>query len=188
MVAVGDEAQRQRDPRQHQRPGIQVGDRAAARKADTRHAVVEVLAVGAVDRLLVLQPLEHDEGRVQERHRQQDQGQHERHHGGRLDRGLHSDAAHQQSEQVGAAIAHEARGRREVVNQEAERRAGGERGQHARRSAAQIECDHRHRGGDDHAHARRETVDAVGEVDDVHHHHQPDHGERGPGVGRSGVG
>ncbi len=177
MVAVGDETQRQREPGEHQRPGVQVGDRAAAREADPGHAMMEVLAVGAVDGLLVLEPLQHHEGRVQERHGEQDQRQHQRDHGLGLDRRLDRDHAHQQAEQVRAAVAHEARGRREVPDQEAERGAGRDRGQHARRLTAEVEGDHGHRAGDDRADARREAVDAVGEVDDVHHQHEAEHGE-----------
>ena len=149
---------------------------------------MEVLAVGPVDGLLVLEALEHHERRVQEGHREQDQGKHEGHHGRRLHRRLDRDGAHQQAEQVGAAVSHEARGGREVEDQEPQRRAGRERREHARLRALQIERDHRHRDGDDHAHARRQPVDAVGEVDHVHHQHEADHGEDRPRVGGAGVG
>jgi hypothetical protein len=64
VIAIGNEAQRQRKPGEHQCPRVQVGDRAPAREADARHAMVEVLAVWTVDRLSVLQPLEHDERSV----------------------------------------------------------------------------------------------------------------------------
>jgi len=74
------------------------------------------------------------------------------------------------------------------VDQKAQGGAGGEGGKDARRGATQVERDDRHRGGDDRADARRQTVDAVGEVHDVHHRHQPDHGERRPGIRRSGIG
>jgi len=149
---------------------------------------MKMLTVGTVDRLAVLQPLEHDERGVQKRHGEQDQGQHERHHGGRLDGRLDRDHAHQQAEQVGAAVAHEARSRREVEDEEAERDAGRDRGEHARLLAAEVEGDHRHRGGDDHAHACGQAVDAVGEVDDVHHRHEADHGQHGTRVGDARVG
>jgi hypothetical protein len=69
------------------------------------------------------------------------------------------------------------------VDQKAERRAGRERGEHTGFDATEIERDDGERAGDDHAHARGEPIDAVGEVDDVHHHDKPDHGERRPGVG-----
>ncbi len=188
MVRVGDEAQRQREPGEHQRPGVQVGDRAPVGEADPRHPVVEVLAVGLVDRLAVLQPLEHDEGRVQEGDRQQDQGQHEGDHRRRLDRRLDRYHAHQQAQQVRAAVAHEARRGREVVEQEAECCSGRERRQHARLCAVQVEGDHRERHRDDHAYTRRQAVDAVGEVDDVHHRHQADHRQHRSGVRHAGVG
>jgi hypothetical protein len=96
VVAVGDEAQRQREAGKQQRPRIQVGDRAPATEADAGHAMVEVLAIGPVDRLSVLQALEHHEGGVEERHRQQDQRQHERDHRRCLHGGLDGDHTHQQ--------------------------------------------------------------------------------------------
>jgi hypothetical protein len=143
---------------------------------------MEVLAVGAVERLFVLQPLEHDEGRVEERHGEQDQRQHERDDGRRLHGRLDGDHAHQEAEQVCAGVAHEARSRREVEDQEAERGAGGQRREHGRLLAAEVERDHGHRAGDDRADARREAIDAVGEVDDVHHRDEPDHGQHRAGV------
>jgi hypothetical protein len=45
MIGIGDEAKRQRKPREHQRPGVQIGDRAPVGEADARHPVMEVLAV-----------------------------------------------------------------------------------------------------------------------------------------------
>ncbi len=182
MVAVGNEAQRQRDAREHQRPGIEVGDRAPPREADPRHAVMEVLAVGSVDGLLVLHPLEHDEGGVEEGHREQDQRQHQRHHRSGLDRCLDGDHAHQQPEQVRAAVAHEARRGREVEDQEAQRGARRDRREHTRLLAPEVERDHGHRCGDDRADTRGEPIDAVGEVDDVHQEHETEHGEDRPGV------
>jgi hypothetical protein len=145
MVRVGDEAQGEREASEHQRPGVQVGDRAPVGEADAGHPVVEVLAVGLIDRLAVLEALEHDEGRVQEWDREQDQGQHERDDGGRLDRRLDRDHAHQQAEQVRAAVAHEAGGGREVIEQETERRPSRQRRQHARLGAVEVEGDHRQR-------------------------------------------
>jgi hypothetical protein len=187
VVAVGDEAKRQRQSGEHQRPGVQVGDRAAAGEADARHPVMEVLAVGAVDRLAVLQPLEHDERRVEERHGQQDQRQHERDDSRRLDGCLDRDHAHHQAEQVRAAVAHEARRRREVVEEETECRAGRQRREDSRLRAAEVERDHRHRAGDDRADAGCQAVNAVGEVDDVHHQHEPEHGQDRTGVRHAGV-
>jgi hypothetical protein len=188
VVAVGDEAQCQRHASEQQRPCVEIGDRAPAGEANARHAVVEVLAVGAVERLPVLQALEHHEGRVEKRHREQDQRQHERHDRLGLDRGLDGDDAHQQAEQLRAAVAHEAGRGWEVVDQEAERRTGGQRCEHAGLLATEVERDDRHRGGDYRAYARRETVDAVGEVDDVHHHHQADHRQHRSRVGGARVG
>lgn len=150
--------------------------------------MVEVLAVRPVDRLLVLQPLQHHERGIQERHREQDKGQHEGDDRRRLDSGLDRDHAHQQSEQVGPTISHEARRWREVEEQEAECGAGRQRGQHPWLLAAQIEGDDRHRGGDDHADARGQAVDPVGEVDHVHHRNQADHRQDRPGVRDAGVG
>jgi hypothetical protein len=150
--------------------------------------MVKVLAVRPVDRLLVLQALEHDEGRIEEGNRQQDERQHEGHDGSRLDRRLDRDHAHQQPEQVRAAVTHEARCGREVVNQEAERGARGQRGDHPGLLAPQVKGDHRHRRGDDRADSRREAIDAVREVDHVHHHHEPEHCQQRSGVRHAGVG
>ena len=75
VVGVGDEAQGDGEPGEHQRPAVEVEDGAADAEADPGHAVMEVLAVGLVERLVVLEPLEHDERRVEERHGEQDQRQ-----------------------------------------------------------------------------------------------------------------
>ena len=72
VVGVRHEAQRERESGEHQRPCVQVGDRAAIGEPDACHAVMEVLAVGGVYGAAVLQALEHDEGRVEERHGEQD--------------------------------------------------------------------------------------------------------------------
>ena len=54
-------------------------------------------------------------------------------------------------------------------------RAGGERGQHAGARAVQRQGDDRERRRRDHADARGQPVDAVDEVDHVHHRDDPDH-------------
>jgi hypothetical protein len=69
------------------------------------------------------------------------------------------------------------------VHEKAERGAGGERGEHSRLNAVEVEGDDRERAGDDHAHAGGESVHAVGEVDHVHHRDEPEHGQRRTGVG-----
>ena len=68
------------------------------------------------------------------------------------------------------------------MKQEAERRAGGDRSQNAAGVLLEVERDDRERRGDDRADPRRETVDAVGEVDHVHHRDEADHGQRGAGL------
>jgi hypothetical protein len=188
VVGVGNEAQGERETGKHQGPRVQVGDRAPAGEADTGHAVVEVLAVGSVDRALVLQSLEHHESGVQEGDREQDQGQHKGHYDRRLDGGLNRHHPHQQAEQVRAAIAHEARGGREVVHEKAERGARGNGSEHSRFGSVEVEGNDRERAGDDHAHTRREPVHSIREVDDVHHHHEPHDGEGRPRVGGARVG
>jgi hypothetical protein len=188
MVGVGDEPQRERQAGEHQGPRVQVGDRAPAGEADAGHAVMEVLAVGGIYGALVLQALEHHEGSVEERDREQDQGQDEGHDHRRLDRRLDGNHPHQQTEQIGAAIAHEAGRGREVVDQEAERRPRGDRCQYARFCAVEVERDDRERTGDDHAHPGREPVHAVGEIDYVHHHDEPHHRKRRPRVRGARVG
>jgi hypothetical protein len=72
-------------------------------------------------------------------------------------------------------VAHEHRRRIEVVKQEPERRPGGERGQHRRAGHVQAERDDRERDPVDRAQPGGQPVDPVGEVDDVHQRHQPDH-------------
>jgi hypothetical protein len=149
---------------------------------------MEMLAVGPVDRLPVLQALEHHEGGVQERHRKQDQRQHERDHRRRLHGGLDGDHTHQQPEQLCAAVTHEARCGREVVEQEPQRRPGCEGSEHTGLLTPEVEGDDRHGRGDDHADAGCQSVDAIGEVDHVHHQHETDDGEHRTRVGDPGVG
>ena len=61
----------------------------------------------------------------------------------------------------------------EVVPEEAERGARGERGQHPGGVPVERERDHREGGRRDRAHPRGQPVRAVGEVHDVHHRHHP---------------
>ena len=129
MIGVGHEAQRHREAAEQDRPRVQVEHRPALAEADAAEAVVEVVGVGAVDRAAVLHPLEHHERRVQEGHGQHDEREEQGQHGLGLDRALHRDAAQQQPEQVRARVAHVDRRRMEVVDQEAQRRAGGDGGQ-----------------------------------------------------------
>jgi hypothetical protein len=188
VVRVGDEPQREGETGEHQRPRVQVGDRAPRGEADAGHAVVKVLAVGGVYGALVLQALEHHERGVEERDGEQDQRQDEGHDHRRLDRRLDCNHPHQKAEQIGTAIAHEAGGGRKIVDEEAERGSRGDGRQYARFRAVEVEGDDRQRAGDDHAHPGREPVHAVGEVDDVHHHDEPHHRERGPRVRGARVG
>ncbi len=74
------------------------------------------------------------------------------------------------------------------MDEEAERRTRREGREHARFGATEIEGDDRERPGDDDAHSRSKPVQAVGEIDDVHHHDQADHGEDRPGIGDARVG
>jgi hypothetical protein len=76
------------------------------------------------------------------------------------------------------------------VHQEAERRAGGDAGEHGRRRAVQmpgvvqVDRDHGQRERDDRAHPRGQAVDPVGEVDDVHERHETHGRDRRAGVGK----
>ncbi len=63
------------------------------------------------------------------------------------------------------------------MEQEAERAAGGERGEHGRRADAEVERDHRERDAVDRADPGGKAVDPVGEVDDVHQRDEPDDGQ-----------
>ena len=160
------------------RPRVQVEDGPALAEPDPVHAVMEVIGVGAVDGAAVLDPLGDDEAGVEERHGEDDQRADERDQGVGLERALDDHRAEQQAEQVRPAVAHEDRRRVEVVDEEAERRSGGDRGEHAGGVAAEVERDDRERDRRDRAHARREAVDPVGEVDDVHHGDEAEHGQR----------
>ena len=133
----------------------------------------------AVDRPAVLDPLEHHEAGVEERHGEHHQRADERDQGVGLERALDDHRAEQQPEQVRAAVAHEDRRRVEVVD-------AGSRARRRRmiaastpaRAAPEVEGDDRERGRRDRAHAGGEPVDAVGEVDDVHQQHEREHRQR----------
>ena len=177
MVRVRDEPQRDGERRQRHRPGVQVQDRPTLAEADAAEAVVEVVRIRPVERPAVLRPLEHDERRVEERDREHEQREQQREHGRGLHETLDRDAPEQQAKQVRPAVAHVHARRVEVVDQEPERRARGDRREHPGVVAGQVERDDRERDRADRAHARRQAVDAVGEVDDVHDGDQADHRE-----------
>ena len=93
-------------------------------------AVVEVGAVGDVDRPAVLDPLGDDERGVDQRHREHEQRQHERRQAPRSSsRPCTETAAEREAEQERARVAHEDPRRVEVVAQEAEAGAEDDRGQ-----------------------------------------------------------
>ena len=77
----------------------------------------------------------------------------------------------------------------EVVPEEAERRARGERGQHAGLVTVERERDDRERDARDRADASGKAVHPVGEVHDVHHRDHPEPGQnasaRSPEVHRA---
>ncbi len=181
VVGVRDETQGDREATEQQRPGVQVDQRLALAEADAVEAMVEVVGVGDVDLAPVLHALEDDEGRVQERHGEDDQRDDQREDRLGLDRALDRDAPEQEAEQVRTAVAHVDRGRREVVHQEPGRGAGGASGEDGGVALIQVEGDDRERRRGDRADAGRQTVDAVGEVDDVHHRDEADdrHGTAG---------
>ena len=137
IVAVRDQPQGERQPGQDQGPAVEVGERAPLGEADVGHAVVEVPAVGLVDRLVVLESLGDHEGGVEDRHREDHQRESECDHGIGLQRSLDRHDGDHVAEQVGAGVPHEARGRREAVAQEPERAAGGDRRQHPGLGAVQ---------------------------------------------------
>ena len=178
VVRVRDEAHRDREAGEQERPRVQVEDRAPLAEADPRHAVVEVVRVGRPRRAPVLEPPRDHEARVEERHGEDRERADERDQRVRLQRALHGGAAEQVAEQQRAAVAHEDRRRVEVVDQEAERRARDDRRQHAGARAPEVERDDREGDRADRAHAGREPVDAVGEVHDVHQPDEADHRQR----------
>ena len=65
-------------PASDRAPRVHVDDRAPLREADVHEAVVQVRAVGAVQRLPVLEPLGDDERRVDDRHREHEQREEQR--------------------------------------------------------------------------------------------------------------
>ena len=91
----------------------------------------------------VLEPLERPRSSCRGTARRGSERDHERDHGVRLERALDRDAAEQQPEQVRAAVAHEDRRRMEVVDQEAERRAGVIAASTPARRAPEVERDDR---------------------------------------------
>ena len=119
VLGVGHEAHRQRERRQRQRPPVQVEHGPPLGEADVGEAVVEVPSVGRVDGPAVLDPLGHHEGRVERRHGQDQQREEQRHDRRRLEDALDRHAREQQAEQVRPGVAHEDRGRVEVVPEEA---------------------------------------------------------------------
>ena len=83
----------------------------------------------------------------------------------------------QVAEEVRTRVAHEAGRGRKAVAEEAERRAGGQRGEHAGGVAVERERDDRQGSRRDHADARGQAVHPVGQVDDVHDRDDPEDGE-----------
>ncbi len=130
----------------------------------------------------VLDPLGDDEARVEERDGEDDERPDERDQGVRLQRALDDHAAEQVAQEIGAAVPHEDRRGVEVVDEEPERRAGDDRGEHRGVVLAEVEGDDRERRRRDRPDARREAVDAVGEVDDVDEADHGDERERATGV------
>ena len=175
VVAVGDEAQGERQRRHHHGPAVEVEQRSPLGEADVRHPVVEVGAVGFVEGPAVFQPLGDHEAGVEDRHGEHDQRQEESDHRIGLQRALHRHRPEQVAEQVGAGVAHEGAGGREAVTQEAEGRPRGERREHAGGGAVEREGDHRQGQGRDHADARRKAVDPVDQVDHVDHRDDAEH-------------
>ena len=135
-------------------------------------------AVGEVDRLAVLDPLRDDEGRVEQRHGEHEQRQHERREGGGLQHALHGDGREREPEQQRAGVAHEDPRRIEVVAQEAEAGAEHDRRQDRRVRTAEREVDQAERERRDRADAGGEAVQPVEEVDHVHHRDDREHRER----------
>ena len=135
-------------------------------------------AVGHVDRLAVLDALRDHEARVEDRHGQDHEREHQGDHRVRLQGALHGDRREHVAEQVRARVAEEDRGGVKPVAQVAERGARGQHREHAGRVAVERQRDHGERDARDRADAGGQAVDAVDEVDHVHHGDDADHRER----------
>jgi len=135
--------------------------------------VVEVRAIGQVDRLAVLDPLRDHEPGVEDRHGENDQREYERDDRVRLQRALHGDRREEVAEQVRAGVAQEDGGRVKAVAQVAERGAGRDGREDRRGVPVERQRDHPEGDRRDRADPRSQPVDAVDEVHDVHHRDDP---------------
>jgi hypothetical protein len=177
-VAEGHEPRRERGAGEARAPQPHGDGRAALREADVQEAVVEVAAVGRVDRTVVLQaPGDHERG-VHDRHGQDEQRQQEDDGRSGLEQALDGHRREDEAQAEGAGVAHEDPGREEVVAQEPEARAGHDRRQDRGVRLSQREREDRVRDACDSADARGEAVHPVEEVDHVHHRDDEDHRER----------
>ena len=100
VVGVGDEPEGEREGGQRQRPAVEVERGAPRGEPDVGETVVEVPAVGLVDRLAVLDSLGQHEARVEDRRGEHNQREGEAHQGVRLQGALHDDGPQQVPEQV----------------------------------------------------------------------------------------
>ena len=125
-----DEAGEQRVAGHHQRPQVQVGGGAALREADAHEPVVEVVVVGAPRRAAVLEPLEHHERGVEDRHGEHEQRRDQGDRGGRLEHAVDRQRGEQEAQRERPRVAHEDLRRVVVVVQERERGAAHDRRQH----------------------------------------------------------
>ena len=140
--------------------------------------MVQVLSVGLLDGLVVVQPPNDGRRRVGDG----DGGDHEGHRQhddrGRAHDAHERDDADHGAQKQRARVPHEDTRRREVVAQKRQRRAQQNDGQHRRLFQTAPEGDEKQEERRDGRDARRQAVQAVDEVDDVHEAHEVQHRER----------
>ena len=157
---------------------MQIRGRASLREADAHEAVVEVVVVGRPRRAPVLQPLQHDEGGVENRHRHHEQRPGQCDRGGRLQHALHGDQREQKSKRERPRVAHEDLRGVVVVAEEAERGAADDGGQHGRISATERDGEQRKRPRGDRHDPCRERIHAVDQVHEIGENRHPEERQR----------
>ena len=109
-----------RTGRERAAPDVHEQRRLPLVEADPHEAVVQVVRIGAPRPSAVLEPVQHDERGVEERHEQHEQWHRERDRGRCLEHALHRDRREQVADQERSGIAHEDACGMEVVAEEAE--------------------------------------------------------------------
>jgi hypothetical protein len=178
VVAVGH--QDHRAEREERADAVEQEGDLLRRMPEPEQAVVDVVAVGAEDRLPAEEPPDDRQRRVEHREAERDDGDGHGDHGRRLLRAEQPDPGEHEAEEQAPGIAEEDRRRMEVVEEEAERRAG-EQDRHRRRAADPVDRrDDEHRRQCEEGGPRGQPVEPVDQVEGVRDRDEPDHGEERP--------